>query len=93
MVSPGAIVSGGAVRRSILGPRVHVHSYAEVEGCVLMDNVDVGRNAIVRNAIVDKNVRIPEGARIGVDPERDRERFTFSDAGILVIGKGQTVEA
>ena len=92
MVSSGAIVSGGAVRRSILGPRVHVHSYAEVEGCVLMDNVDVGRNAIVRNAIVDKNVRIPEGARVGVDLERDRGRFTVSDAGIVVIGKGQAVE-
>jgi glucose-1-phosphate adenylyltransferase len=92
MVSPGAIVSGGSVRRSVLSPRVHVHSYAEVDGAVLLDNVDVGQGAIVRNAIVDKNVRIPEGARIGVDPERDRARFTVSDGGIVVLGKGQIVE-
>jgi glucose-1-phosphate adenylyltransferase len=92
MVSPGAIVSGATVRRSILSPRVRVHSYAHVEGSVLLNNVDVGRNAVVRNAIIDKNVRIPEGAEIGVDLERDRERFAVSQNGIVVIGKGQSVD-
>ena len=71
-VSSGAVVSGGQVERSILSPWVTVHSYAEVTGSVLMNNVVVGRNAIVRNAIVDKNVVIPEGARLGVDPEEDQ---------------------
>jgi glucose-1-phosphate adenylyltransferase len=60
---------------------------------VLLHGVDVGRNAIVRNAILDKNVQIDEGAQIGVDPEADRERFVVSDGGIVVIGKGEKVEA
>ena len=60
--APGVVVSGGTVRRSILSPGVHVHSHALVEGSVLMHDVDVGRGAIVRNAIVDKNVRIAPGA-------------------------------
>jgi glucose-1-phosphate adenylyltransferase len=81
------------VRRSILSPGVRVHSYSSVEDSVLQHGVDVGRNAAVRGAIVDKNVRIDPGARIGFDPESDRKRFTVSDAGIVVIPKGAHVTA
>jgi glucose-1-phosphate adenylyltransferase len=93
LVCAGVIVSGGRVRRSILSPGVRVHSFAEVDSSVLLHGVDVGRDAIVRNAIVDKNVQIAEGARIGVDPEADRARFTVSAGGIVVIGKNERVEA
>ena len=92
MVCAGALISGGSVRRSILSPGVRVHSYATVEGSILLHGVDVGRHAIVRNAIIDKNVRIPEGARIGLDLDLDRERFVVSSGGVVVIGKGQKVE-
>ena len=81
MVSAGVIVSGATVRRSILSPDVHLHSYSEVEASVLMHGVDVGRNAVVRRAIVDKNVRIEEGAQVGVDAEADRKRFVVSPGG------------
>jgi glucose-1-phosphate adenylyltransferase len=93
MVCAGVVISGASARRSVLSPGVHLHSFAEVEGSILMQNVDVGRNAVVRNAIVDKNVRIADGAQIGVDSDADRERFVVSDNGIVVIGKGAVVEA
>jgi glucose-1-phosphate adenylyltransferase len=92
MVCPGAIISGGEVRRSIVSPGVKVHSHARVEGCVLMHGVDIGMHAVVRNAILDKNVQVPEGAQIGVDLDIDRERFVVSNGGIVAIGKGQKVD-
>jgi glucose-1-phosphate adenylyltransferase len=93
MVCAGVIVSGGTVRRSVLSPGVRVREGALVEDSVVMHDVDVGAGAVVSRAIVDKNVRIPEDARIGIDPERDRERFAISDGGVVVIGKGQKIEA
>lgn len=91
LVAPGAIVSGGTVRGSLLSPRVRINSYAQVDDSVLFENVDVGRNAVIRRAVIDKNVRIPEGARIGVNLDRDRERYTVSESGVVVIGKGDAV--
>jgi glucose-1-phosphate adenylyltransferase len=93
MVCAGVVISGATVRRSVLSPGVHLHSGALVEDCVLMQDVDVGRDAIVQHAIVDKNVRIAVGARVGVDLASDRERFHVSDGGVIVIGKGETVAA
>jgi glucose-1-phosphate adenylyltransferase len=93
MVCSGVVISGATARRSILSPGAHVHSYAEVDSSVLMHGVDVGREAVVRRAILDKNVRVAPGAQIGVDPKADRERFIISDSGVAVVPKGVVVEA
>jgi glucose-1-phosphate adenylyltransferase len=93
MVCPGVVISGATARRSVLSPGAHLHSHAEVEDSILMHGVEVGREAVVRRAIVDKNVRIEPGARIGIDPEADRARFAVSPSGVVVIGKGEVVAA
>src|SRR6478609_1591818 len=67
LLSPGVVVSGGEVVRSVMSPGVYV-SGAEVTGSILMNDVRVGEGAVVRNAILDKNVVIPPGARVGCDP-------------------------
>ncbi|MBX3438815.1 MAG: glucose-1-phosphate adenylyltransferase [Planctomycetaceae bacterium] len=92
MVCPGTIVSGGQVQGSILGPFVRVNSWAHVEESILLEGVNVGRNAQIRRTIIDKGVQIPEGMRVGYDPEQDRARgFIVTESGITVIGKLQTI--
>lgn len=88
IVSGGCIVSGGVVRKSVLGRSVHVHTCALIEGCVIMDNCDIGRHAKLRRAILDKNVRIPQDVSVGYDLDADRARgWHVTDSGIVVIGR------
>lgn len=92
ILSAGVIVSGGYVRRSILSPGVKVGPGVTVENCIVLDKVEINAGAVLRNAIVDKQVIVPANARIGVDPERDRERFVVSPGGIVALAKGEVIE-
>lgn len=88
MISAGCIISGGRVSRSILSPNCRVNSWSTVEDSILYEGVDIGRNARIRRAIIDKEVRIPEGMEIGYDAAADRKRgFTVTETGIVAIGK------
>lgn len=93
LVTDGAIISGGQVERSIISANVRINSYAEVKDSMLFEGVDVGRYAKILNAIIDKEARIMPKAEIGVDLELDRQRFTVTPKGIVVVPKGAVVEA
>jgi glucose-1-phosphate adenylyltransferase len=88
IISNGCIISGGSVKRSILSPKVMIHSYAEVEDSILMEGVDVGRYAKIRRTIIDKDVYIPQGMEIGYNLDEDAKRFTVTASGIVVVPKG-----
>ncbi|TWT54052.1 Glucose-1-phosphate adenylyltransferase [Rubripirellula amarantea] len=90
IVCQGAIVSGGRVHRSVLGPNVRINSYASVEDCILFDEVEVGRRCRLRRVIVDKGVQIPPETEIGFDPIFDAQRgFTVTESGLVVIARGE----
>jgi glucose-1-phosphate adenylyltransferase len=92
LVSDGTIISGGTINRCVLHPRVRIHSYADVDESILMDGVEIGRHCRIRRTIIDKGVKIPAGTTIGYDIEQDRERFTVTDSGIVVVPKGAIIE-
>ncbi|WP_375779505.1 glucose-1-phosphate adenylyltransferase [Bradyrhizobium sp. ma5] len=85
LVSGACIISGAALRRSLLFTGVHVNSYASVENAVIMPYVNVGRGARLRNVVIDRGVRIPEGLVVGEDPEFDGKRFRTTENGITLI--------
>ena len=71
-----------------VSPGVTALQGAYVEGSVLMPGVRIEPGAVVRRAILDKNVVVPAGAHIGVEPELDKQRYHVSEGGITVLGKG-----
>jgi glucose-1-phosphate adenylyltransferase len=93
IVAGSSIISGGSVKGSILGRGVRVHTGATVEDSVLFDNCDIGRHSKVRNAILDKNVKIPEGTKIGYELAEDRKKYFVTESGIVVVeGHRSTVD-
>jgi glucose-1-phosphate adenylyltransferase len=88
IVGSGSVISGGRVERSIIGRGARVNSYSKVTESILMDDVTVGRYAQLNRCIIDKNVVVPEGMKIGFDLEKDRKLFKVSSGGIVVVPKG-----
>ena len=76
----------------MLGNRCRGNSFSEIEQCVMLENVNIGRHARIRRAIIDKDVDIPAGAEIGYDLEADRQRWYVSDDGIVVIPKRTKID-
>jgi glucose-1-phosphate adenylyltransferase len=94
IVCQGSIVSGAHVDHSVLGANVTVSAGADLQNCVIMDNCRIGRNVVLKNVILDKNIVVPDGTEIGLDPDYDRQRgFTVSKGGVTVLGKGQVIDA
>jgi glucose-1-phosphate adenylyltransferase len=85
LVSGGCIISGSTVRRSLLFSNVRVNSFCNIEDSVLLPNVDVCRDVILKRVIVDKGCKIPDGLVVGVNPEADRQRFHVSQNGVTLI--------
>jgi len=92
IVGPGSIISGARLHESVVSADVVVENGADVAGSVLLPGVRIGKGAIVRRTILDKNVVVADGAVIGVDAEADRERYTVSANGVVVLGKGVRID-
>jgi len=89
IVGEGAIVSGALIKDSIISPNVRINSFSEVDGCILFNGVEIGRNCKLRNCIIDKYVKIPEGTEIGFDAKKDAEKWTVTESGLVVIEKAR----
>jgi len=85
LVSGGCIISGASLRHSLLFTGVRAHSFATVEGTVVLPYAHIGRSSRLRNVIVDRGVQIPEGLVVGEDPVEDARRFRRTDEGVCLI--------
>lgn len=87
IVASGVVVSGGRVVNSVVSAGCIVRAGADIQNVVLFDDVEIGEGVVLRNCVIDKNVLIPPGTEIGVDPKADAKKYHVSDGGIVVIEK------
>ena len=85
LVSGGCIVSGSAVRNSVLFSNVLVRSYSEINEAVVLPDVQIGRGCRLNKVVIDRRCKIPEGLVIGEDPELDAQRFFRSPNGVVLV--------
>lgn len=90
-VSAGCIISGAAVRNSVLSPDVRVNSYAEVESSIIFPHVNIGRHCRLNRCIIDRDVHIPEGTIIGYDREEDQKNYFVTPSGLTVVTRDHSL--
>jgi glucose-1-phosphate adenylyltransferase len=91
IVAGGSIISGGRVKRAVLGYDVRVNSYCEVESSIFFNHVNIGRYSRICNAIIDRHVDLPEHTVIGFDLEADRKRYHVTENGVRVIVREESM--
>jgi len=85
IMSGGTIITGARVQNSVLGRFVRIHSYSEIDDCVVLDNSNIGRRSKIKRAIIGKNVTLPPDTVIGYDLEEDAKHHMVTDSGIVVV--------
>lgn len=93
MAIDSLVSSGATVRRSMLFSKVPIGKGSLVEDSLLLPNVVVGRNVVLRRAIIDSDCVLPDGINIGVDPVEDRFRFTVSEKGVTLVTPEMLVQS
>ena len=85
LVAGDCIISGAALRRSLVFTGARVNSFSSLDEAVVLPDCQVGRRAQLSRVVIDRGVRIPEGLVVGEDPELDAKRFRRTEKGICLI--------
>lgn len=92
LISDGGLIIAATIQKSVLGFNCFIDQGTEIFESILLGDTKIGKNCVITKAIIDKDVRIADGIKIGVNLEDDRKRFTVSDEGIVVIPKGANID-
>ena len=108
LLSDGCIISGERVDHSVVGLRALVGEGSIVEDSIIMGAdyyehgeihdpsgipMGIGKNCVVKNAIIDKNVRIGDNVMISPEgkPENDQQELYWMRDGIICIPKNMVI--
>lgn len=85
VLSAGVIISGAEVTRSLLGTDVRIEEHSVVSDTVLQPGASVGKGCRIHKAIIGEKCHIPDGFLIGQDLDIDRQRFTVTEGGVVLV--------
>ncbi len=89
LVAGGCIIAGSVVKRSVIFFNTQIDTGSHIENSVILPKIQIGKNCTIKNAVIDKGTVIPDNFEVGLDPEKDRERFVVTEEGIVLVTPGQ----
>jgi glucose-1-phosphate adenylyltransferase len=90
LLGTAAVVDNASIRHSIIRGETVIEPGVELDECVIMDYVRIGRGSHLRRVIVDRHNYIKPGTVIGYDHEADKQRYHVTPQNVVVISKGDT---
>jgi len=87
MVSGGCLIRQSMLRHSILFSNVKVSEGCDLDGVLALPGCEIGAGSRLRNVILDNQCQIPAGTVIGENPEKDKQSFTVTDGGVVVVNR------
>lgn len=88
LIAGGCVISGASVKHSVIFFNTHIETGTVVEDSVILPKVHIGSNCTIKRAVIDKGAYIPDNSEIGVDLEKDKERYVVTDEGIVLVTPG-----
>ncbi|HKT36369.1 MAG TPA: glucose-1-phosphate adenylyltransferase [Nitrospira sp.] len=85
MIGQGTLCVDADIRKSVIGRGVRIERGAQLEECVILDNVRIGAHARLRRVIADRGSAVAAHGRIGFDPGHDSRSFHLSHSGLVVL--------
>jgi glucose-1-phosphate adenylyltransferase len=83
------IHEGARITNSIIRRETVIEEDVELDECIVMDYVRIGRGARLKRVIVDRHNVIEPGDVIGHDREADAKRFSVTEGGVTVVPSGR----
>ncbi|PJG86612.1 glucose-1-phosphate adenylyltransferase [Conservatibacter flavescens] len=85
LIGGGCVITDAGISNSVLFDHIKVNEGSNIEYAVVLPQVTIGKNCVLKNCIIDRHCIIPDGMQIGVDIEEDRKRFRVSSSGRITL--------
>ena len=85
LIGGGCVITDASISYSVLFDRIKINEGSRIDHCVVLPEVEIGKNCILKNCIIDRHCEIPDGTQIGVNPEEDKKHFRISSTGKVIL--------
>lgn len=90
LLGAATVLDNATVRNSIIRREAIIEPGVELDECIIMDYVRIGRGSRLRRVIVDRHNEIAPGTAIGYDLVEDQQRYHVTPQGVVVVPKGRS---